>query len=1188
MVDQSPALEKPGSRPGITPKVEKPTIRRELPVVLENLPIAAFAREIQEKAIENDSLIIVGETGSGKTTQIPLILRSIMGENDRIAVTQPRKVAARSVTRFVADQVGCKIGEEVGYKIRFDDQTEEGTLVNFMTDGILLREMLADPLLSKYTIVMVDEAHERSLNIDLTLGLLKVIQKVRKEKGAEPLKIVVTSATIEKEKFSKFFNNAPTIDIPGRIHPINIHYEKETPSDYIKAASEKVREIVESGKDGDILIFMPGEDDINKTIKKIEEISIPNIQLLPLHGRLSPEDQDRIFDSSDKRRKVIISTNIAETSVTVPKVRHVIDTGLIKQKVYNPDSGIEALVVTKHAKSGCIQRAGRAGRVAPGDCYRLYSKEDFEEREQFELPEIQRSNIAHVVLSMKQLGIKNVESFEFIDPPEEEAFENAIKSLKSLGALDNEGNLTEIGRIMAELPLEPHISRMLIEANIHGCVEEIATIVSFLGGRPVFIRPEKLEYEADSKHRAFKDRNSDFLTLLNVWRGYEEKVREYEEKVREWNKQSIEYKKKNPYPIGVEVWVRNNFLNIKVLNEVKDVREQLFRILEKNGIKRNSSEDKNAIGKSIAAGLADNLIRLYAKYSYIRPRDGESNLFIHPSSVTFGQNPQFVVSAEIVETSKKYARVCQIVEPEWVRDIVPSLVKEVPEHAYYDRDRDQVVCYYSLFLNYSLNPYLEEERVITGEKAVDEFCEALSDGTFKDMPFDFGMLFIVTNLELLTTLNKYYIRSGGKTTKPITSEELAGFYKSRLKTISSVREIKKALQEGTLKITDLLLSLDDFIPPKEQNIIARDNPDEIYIGEKSYPVSYIDNSWGEERFVAHVRIPTDEIFGIKEFPKIPSGKKTLILLVDKDSNNLIRGDDLERVKREAKKHLIDEQWNSWSSFPTGRTRKELPDFDLNTPIDLPEPVEFGIDPETKKPLYAYPAIARDHYYTLGRDYFSIRFFPTIEQAEIAKREFELYKEGINAPKVPKPPSREFLGGLPKVPPLPSYYETSWGQKRSNASEREKSALEIINGKSTDEQIKDLSLLAQRSGKPRVRALTQAVLIEKGLEVMERAGIKKEIFPDVLQELNLALKEARGKYNSNEIQEITNLINSVETVKTAIQQSETEKVRDFLGESKEEKRRFQIEFLKLVGKRGMPKTKEDTDSLIDEVLDRMTL
>jgi RNA helicase HrpA len=705
------------------------------------LPILRHTREIKETVASNQTAIIVGETGSGKTTQIPLLLRETMSPEDRIAITQPRRVAARSVARYVAENVGCRIGEEVGYQVRFEDHTTEGTRINFMTDGILLRKIQEDPLLQDYSAVMVDEAHERSLNIDFTLGLLKRLQRKRAEAGLPPLKIVVASATLEKEKFARYFGDSPMVEVPGRLYPVEIHYEEERVYDYTKAAAEKVKMIVEQNKKGDILIFMPGQEEIDKTIKEIEALKLSGITTLPLYGQMSPEEQDRIFEKMSGR-KVIVATNIAETSVTVPGIRHVIDSGLIKQIEFDSSTGIETLAARPHAKSGCIQRAGRAGRLAPGECWRLYPESDFNNRPEFQTPEIQRSNLAHVVLMMKKIGIENVKSFEFIDPPEAKAIEQAIDTLKTLGALDENERITKIGETMAELPLEPHIARMVIEAEKHNCVETICTIASFLGGRSVFVRPRGKESEADAAHRRFKVPESDFFTLLNVWEAYEA----------------------NHYD---DDWTRDNFLHSKMLREVRQVRYQLFRVLRRNGIRASESQDPEAIGKSIAAGLIHNLLeyrtsgrydRLYRHVAGKVPDD----IIIDRDSVLKSKSPHIVVAYDIRKVPTKrggfltVAQFCQEVKPQWIREIAPQLIREEAREAYYDPATDRVLRKINIYLKGSYSAFMEEERPVVGEEAVKVFAEALAQGKLGDLPF------VKHNKEVIETINDLWRRAEGK------------------------------------------------------------------------------------------------------------------------------------------------------------------------------------------------------------------------------------------------------------------------------------------------------------------------------------------------------------------------------------------------------------------------------------------
>lgn len=880
-----------------------------------------------------------------------------MGEEDKIAITQPRRVAARSVARYVAEQAGSRVGDEVGYNIRFEDRTTEGTRVNFMTDGILLRKIQEDPLLKEYMAVMVDEVHERSLNIDFILSLLKQVQKKREEAGLPPLKIVVTSATLEKEKLAAYFDGSPVVEVPGRLHPVDVHYEERTPHDYTEAAAQKVQDIVQGGKEGDILIFMPGTKEIDQTIKKIEALGIQDIDILPLHGQLSPEDQDRIFSPSG-RRKVIVSTNVAETSVTVPGVRHVIDSGLIKQVEFDPETGIESLTVRQHAKSGCVQRAGRAGRVAPGDCHRLYSENDFNDRREFQLPEIQRSNLAHVVLTMKKMGIENVEEFDFIDPPDSNTLNQAINTLKTLGALDEQGQMTEIGNLMAELPLEPHVARMVIEANKYGCVEQVCTIAAFLGGRYVFNRPRDKQSEADMAHGQFKVEGSDFLTLLNVWRQAEEK---------KFN----------------ESWARDNFLSIRVLKEAREIRNQLFRALKRNGIRAEENDDPEAVGKSIAAGLVGNLMEYSSRHSYRMVGNNSGGYYIHPSSVTFGGNhPQFVVAAEIIQTDKTYARGCQVIKPEWIHEIAPQLVREEGRTASYDSSTDRVVKGYDLYLKGSYGPYASESREITGDEAVEAFANALASERV-DIPF------VAQNKQVLATLKDFYVRSGGQTPEPLSSSQLAEIYKQRLGTYASRKELTEALEAGQI---DLSLNLDEYLQAETREQVMRDNPETIQIGEKNYTLNYADSGWGTDRFTVKMKVPAADILTLQEMPHIPSGRQITIEVVDKEGSSYTQfsGKDLAELKAKSKAYLIKEQYGQWRiTKPSGALEQPIEGFDplTNEIPPMPEPIEFGTDPETGESLYAYPAISVTRSYHHGDHYF-IKFYPTEQEAQKAQAKVE--------------------------------------------------------------------------------------------------------------------------------------------------------------------------------------------------------
>lgn len=447
----------------------------------KDLPIFAKMNEILATVRENQVTIIIGKTGSGKSTQLPGFLYAEgFADAGSIAVTEPRRIAAISLARFVASEFGVTLGNEVGYHVRFDKKTSEKTAIKFLTDGMLLREIMDDPMLGRYSVIMLDEAHERNVNIDLLLGLLKRLIAKRPE-----LKVIVSSATIDAEKFSAYFDGAPVVEVSGRLHPIQVIYgnasfrEDDTVA-IANAVADKVAVIHRGEPEGDVLVFLPGEDVINQTSEELEKRGLNEVVVLPIHGKVSPEDQQRVFADYPGKRKVVLATNIAETSITIDGVVYVIDSGFIKEMHFRQYSGIPSLEVVRHSQSGCNQRAGRAGRTAPGICYRLYNEADFKGRPLHTEPEIKRTGLTGLVLTMEALGIADIPEFDFLEPPEKNAFCNAYDVLAALGALvKGKPGLTEMGSAMAELPLEPTVSRMLLEAKKHGSVKDVATVAAF-------------------------------------------------------------------------------------------------------------------------------------------------------------------------------------------------------------------------------------------------------------------------------------------------------------------------------------------------------------------------------------------------------------------------------------------------------------------------------------------------------------------------------------------------------------------------------------------------------------------------------------------------------------------------------------------------------------------------------------
>lgn len=636
--------------------------------LVDHIPVANLRKEIRQELREHPNFVLIGETGSGKTTCLgPLLieLRDELKLKGKVGVTQPRRIATTSVTDRVSSMMGTEVGGRIGYHIRFDDNTSKETDLTFMTDGILLKKIQYDPLLREFSIIMIDEAHERSLNIDLCMGLLKMVNESRASVGIPPVRIVVSSATIDRNLFSRYIgyeDRDNSVEIRGQMFPVQVTYENDDKpnKDYTLAAAKKVRQILESNSPGDILIFMPGKTEINQTVENIyAQVGYSDIEIVKLHSELSPDEQNKAFMPSQKR-KIIVSTNIAETSVTIDGIIHVIDSGLVKQNQFDPRTGIEQLVLVEHAISGINQRAGRAGRTAPGFCHRLFSEKSLRRRQQYQTSEIQRSNLSQVVLAMKKAGINDVERFDFIERPDPEAIDYAIDQLTRLGALDDYGDITEIGEFMVELSIEPKLARMIIEATDpnSNCLNEICILASFLDGKSVFARPSDpaLAQKADSLHAQFKkNKESDFVTILNVWQAY---IRSgYSER-----------------------WAKANYLNEKVLEEAYLVREELLDVLSRRGINIDSRTkpkiNVDAIGRAIASGLVDGILRKTNK-GFKKLDNTMSEIFIHPSSVVdraYFRDGDYIVSADIFMDAygKTYASSCMYLKQEWVRDIIPN------------------------------------------------------------------------------------------------------------------------------------------------------------------------------------------------------------------------------------------------------------------------------------------------------------------------------------------------------------------------------------------------------------------------------------------------------------------------------------------------------------------------------------
>ena len=701
-----------------------PAFRIDFP---PELPISSRAAEIVDLIAAHQVIILAGETGSGKTTQIPkMCLAAGRGMRGVIACTQPRRVAALSVSRRVAEELNVPWGGPVGCKIRFDDRTTRDTVIKFMTDGMLLAEVQNDPMLRAYDTVILDEAHERSLNIDFLLGHLRNLRHQRPE-----LKIIVTSATIDTEAFSKAFDDAPVVQVSGRTYPVEVIYapldslgsdaaegdERSSRSEalhYIDGAAEAVERIVRDSSSGDILVFLPAERDIRETTELLEGRRLPNTEIVPLFGRLSNSEQQRVFATS-QRRKLILATNIAETSLTIPGIRYVVDTGLARISRYSPQARTRRLPIEAVAQSSADQRKGRAGRVSDGICIRLYSEADFNERPRFTQPEIQRANLADVILRMKAFGLGDIERFPFINMPAAKSIRAGYALLEEIGALDSNASeaarqLTPLGRELARLPVDPTVGRMILQARTEKAVREVLVIASGLSIQDPRERPMEAREKADLAHRRFNHPDSDFLALLNIWDAYHDQLdRLSQAKLRRFCK--------------------DHFVSYTRMREWRDVHSQLLDVLEQrkdfqftsvyDGIPPEKiNEDKTAfaspgyraIHRSILAGLLGNIAtRDDENGGYKATHDRRVGLF--PGSVLFvreekksrpakgadprnkkdSKSPRWIMSAEILETSRLFARTSARLDPLWALDIGAHVVKVAHSEPFWNQDAGRVM-----------------------------------------------------------------------------------------------------------------------------------------------------------------------------------------------------------------------------------------------------------------------------------------------------------------------------------------------------------------------------------------------------------------------------------------------------------------------------------------------------------------
>jgi ATP-dependent helicase HrpA len=823
----------------------------------ESLPVTAKRNDIIKAIKRHKVVVITGDTGSGKTTQIPkMCLEAGRGIFGVVGCTQPRRVAAITVAHRIAEELGEEVGRSVGYQVRFEDRSSRNNYIKIMTDGILLNEVQNDRYLRRYDTIIVDEAHERSLNIDFVLGTLKTLLQKRND-----LKVIITSATIDTEKFSRAFH-APIIEVTGRMYPvellykpIDVHPSENEEFSHIDACVNALQTVYAERHGGDVLIFMPTEQDIRETCDLIKAKLNDDTDVLPLFARLPWTEQRRVFQPSDSR-KIVVATNIAETSITIPGIRYVIDAGLARISQYNPRSRTTSLPVKDISRSSADQRKGRCGRVQNGVCIRLYSKDDYEDRPLFTEPEVLRSNLAEVILRMLSLRIGDIASFPFIDPPPPKHIRDGIEILRELGAIEisqrddrtddfQKFSLTERGKMMARLPIDPRISRMIIEARQEGCVKDILIIAAALSVQDPRERPPEFEKEADKIHAVFSDPSSDFMTLLRIWNQFHDLKRANQSKSR------------------LKKFCKEHYLSFRRMREWTDVYDQLHEILEEqkwsvgNSKKLDDKLRYEAIHRSVLSGYLSNIANKNEKNIYHAAKGKEVMIF--PGSTLFNRGGNWIVAAEMIETSRLFARITANIESDWLEKLAGDLCRSTYSEPHWSKDRGEVLAYeqVSLFGLVIIPKRPVSFGRIHPEEAAEIFRRcALVEGTLKKSP-----PFLTHNLEVINTIST--MENKIRRRNLLASEdELADFYASRIPGIYDLQTLMKRIKdEGN----------DDFLRMKEEDVLQHFPPEDIHVlypdavavGSKRLSCVYRFNPGKSDDGVT-VKVPVHILPGISE------------------------------------------------------------------------------------------------------------------------------------------------------------------------------------------------------------------------------------------------------------------------------------------------------------------------------------
>ena len=807
-----------------------------------DLPVSQRRDDILAALRAHQVVIVAGETGSGKTTQLPkMCLEAGFAERGVIGCTQPRRVAAMSISKRVAEELSVPWGREVGCKMRFNDDTSRETVLKFMTDGILLAELQGDAMLRRYSAIILDEAHERSLNIDFLLGCLKNLLPRRRD-----LKLIITSATIDTQAFSAAFGGAPIIEVSGRMFPVEVRYaplehfteEHEDDIGFIEAAARAVEDALIETSDGDILVFMPTERDIRDARDVLEGNLGPSFEVLPLFGRMAGADQQRVFSPGQKRR-VVIATNVAETSLTIPRIAVVIDTGLARMSRYNARTRTKRLPIEAVSQSSANQRAGRAGRVRAGVCVRLYSEEDFLKRPEFTQPEIQRANLAEVILRMKAFRMGEIETFPFIEPPQSAAIRGGYTLLHELGALDDTEQLTPLGKELARLPVDPAIGRMLLEAREAGVLPEVLVIAAGLSIPDPRERPEEAKEKAASAHRAFAVPHSDFLTLLRIWRDTPD---------------SDGRGSRNT----LRKFCRQNFLSFLRMTEWRDLHRQLCDAMSDEddarvpALSREVNDD--GIHRSILAGLVGHIAVLEERNTY--KAAGNRMVTIFPGSHLYergkkpgekSKQPQWIVSGEIVQTSQLFARTVARINPLWIEQVAPHLCEHRFSEPRWDEKSGRVLVTERVLVH---GLEIRRGQMDYGKVNAVAATEIFIRSALMEPDIAGASDFAAANLRLVSRLQAALSRSRSGRLWAV-EEKLYDFYTARLENISSFHDLNKFVRGHAPGF--LLAKEADLAGAAAQEELAH-FPAQVSLGNSVLPLHY-NYSPGSEDDGVTVQVP---------------------------------------------------------------------------------------------------------------------------------------------------------------------------------------------------------------------------------------------------------------------------------------------------------------------------------------------